>query len=606
MSAPAAKAHAPAEVQQRSKTEQRAAGALAGANPLWLRLATGAQAKLAVSSPDDPLERQADQVADRVMRMPAPQVQRACSGCAGGGAARDEGEEGIAVQRQAAGATGSTAVPDDFRERLGAGRPLEPGVRAFFEPRFGSDFGAVRVHTGARADASARSIDALAFTLGPRVAFRAGAYAPETAAGRGLLAHELAHVVQQGAAKSEGSVQRLAASSRPVIQRACPKTPTGLGRTPPPERCEKAGPGAVSGSVFYYCQDSVELTEPGQEELLEKLVSRARFASVIAVHGSASVEGPEGDYNDNLACRRAADMARRLRAAGVAVPIALYSHGATTAHGTAQFNRNVVVHPFYPRMAKSFSVVSWISPAGLLDFSKFGVAMTPPSVRPIAAISMILKCTANTPPPKTLDQSGLTQLIASKEYRAIQHYEFRMSDQGEIDVDTRQIVGFTAPSRCGCDDVPPCDYMQGETSPLNYATFKSPTLDALMKFRVSGAEEEAAIKNRPRVPVAFGGLSLSMLSHVPWVWAEASVRLQPSGKLAWLINGSAFPTHTVYVDGQKVAQLDQRHPIVLVGSHIRTADQPRQTLDEEAKQRDVPITRQTDTVRAIEWTSGEN
>jgi hypothetical protein len=102
VSAPVAKAHASAELQQRSKTEQRAAGALAGANPLWLRLATGAQAKLAVSRPDDPLERQADQIADRVLRMSTPRVQSACA-ASGAGAQCPDAPEDMSVQRQAGG-----------------------------------------------------------------------------------------------------------------------------------------------------------------------------------------------------------------------------------------------------------------------------------------------------------------------------------------------------------------------------------------------------------------------------------------------------------------------------------------------------------------------
>jgi hypothetical protein len=71
-------------------------------------------------------------------------------------------------------------------------------MRAFFEPRLGHDFSQVRVHADARAADSARSIDALAYTAGQDVVFGAGQYAPGSMSGRRLLAHELAHVVQQG------------------------------------------------------------------------------------------------------------------------------------------------------------------------------------------------------------------------------------------------------------------------------------------------------------------------------------------------------------------------------------------------------------------------
>jgi len=96
-------------------------------------------------------------------------------------------------------------APPIVHEVLGsAGRPLDGGTRAFMEQRFGHDFGRVRVHTDARAAESARAVAARAWTVGNDVAFGAGAYAPSTAEGRHLLAHELTHVLQQG----DGIVRR--------------------------------------------------------------------------------------------------------------------------------------------------------------------------------------------------------------------------------------------------------------------------------------------------------------------------------------------------------------------------------------------------------------
>ena len=77
------------------------------------------------------------------------------------------------------------------------GRPLESETRRFMERRIGFDFGRVRLHTDARASASARSLSAKAYTVGSDVVFAAGRYAPGTTEGRRLLAHELTHVVQQ-------------------------------------------------------------------------------------------------------------------------------------------------------------------------------------------------------------------------------------------------------------------------------------------------------------------------------------------------------------------------------------------------------------------------
>ncbi len=79
------------------------------------------------------------------------------------------------------------------------GQPLDAASRAFMEPRFGHEFGHVRVHTGEKAARSARNLDALAYTVGHDVVFASGQYSPHSSAGRRLLAHELTHVLQQDA-----------------------------------------------------------------------------------------------------------------------------------------------------------------------------------------------------------------------------------------------------------------------------------------------------------------------------------------------------------------------------------------------------------------------
>jgi hypothetical protein len=83
------------------------------------------------------------------------------------------------------------------------GRPLDPSTRRSMETRFGYDFSRVRVHDDARAAATAGAIDAAAFTVGEDIAFAAGRYDATGEAGRRLLAHELAHVAQQGAGRLE-------------------------------------------------------------------------------------------------------------------------------------------------------------------------------------------------------------------------------------------------------------------------------------------------------------------------------------------------------------------------------------------------------------------
>ena len=178
------------------------------------------QAKLAISQPGDVYEQEADRVADQVMRMPDSTIQRACGPCAAGGGtcpkcagAKKEplpldrvsrsagfgGRVGVkGMQRQPEFPTTDHSVFDNFVSGLGSGRPLDASTRSFFEPRFGTDFSHVRVHTDSRAAASARSVNALAYTVGRNVVFGTGQYAPGTSQGRHLLAHELTHTVQQG------------------------------------------------------------------------------------------------------------------------------------------------------------------------------------------------------------------------------------------------------------------------------------------------------------------------------------------------------------------------------------------------------------------------
>jgi hypothetical protein len=144
------------------------------------------QRKLSIGSSNDPLELEADRVADQVMNASAsPRVAAAP----------------LSIQRfsgESGGELGSAPASVD-RVLGNAGRPLEPALQQDMEQRFGHDFSRVRVHTGGAAEQSARDVSARAYTVGTRVVFGAGGFAPSTRAGRRLIAHELTHVVQQSA-----------------------------------------------------------------------------------------------------------------------------------------------------------------------------------------------------------------------------------------------------------------------------------------------------------------------------------------------------------------------------------------------------------------------
>lgn len=111
---------------------------------------------------------------------------------------KPEEERAGVLNRSAADASSLHEVPPSVHDALrSCGNPLDTETRSLMEPRFGHDFSHVRVHTDARAAESARAVNALAYTVGRDIVFGEGRFAPKTAGGRNLLAHELTHVTQQ-------------------------------------------------------------------------------------------------------------------------------------------------------------------------------------------------------------------------------------------------------------------------------------------------------------------------------------------------------------------------------------------------------------------------
>src|SRR5438477_8478324 len=113
------------------------------------------------------------------------------------------------IQRKARVELARPAPLDGVRD-LGGGQPLDTTVRAHFEPLLDRDLRGVRVHNDRQASDLAQDLDAVAVTVGQDIAFREGAFAPDTTEGRRLLGHELIHTVQQ----SSGSHSSPAAASR--------------------------------------------------------------------------------------------------------------------------------------------------------------------------------------------------------------------------------------------------------------------------------------------------------------------------------------------------------------------------------------------------------
>lgn len=174
------------------------------------------QTKLAISSPGDEYEQEADRVADAIVRTSDARtksettfanqtrptnIQRQPS-------SEDETEEieVHAKHSEGGGARAEAASESSIQNRIdglgGSGREMPHSVKSYFEPRFGQDFGGVRLHTDANAARLAKSINARAFTVGRDIVFGAGEYAPQTLEGKRLLAHELTHVLQQRGGRS--------------------------------------------------------------------------------------------------------------------------------------------------------------------------------------------------------------------------------------------------------------------------------------------------------------------------------------------------------------------------------------------------------------------
>lgn len=153
-----------------------------------------------ISQPGDACEQDANRVADSILRMPDATGRQPCAACAAGEpCANCAPQAAHSIRRSTGTAAHAPAAPAavNLPGHIGSGQPLDHASRAFFEPRFGRDFSTVQVHAGPAAAQSAHDLSAHAYTLGRDIVFGEGRFAPSTPSGRQLLAHELAHVVQQ-------------------------------------------------------------------------------------------------------------------------------------------------------------------------------------------------------------------------------------------------------------------------------------------------------------------------------------------------------------------------------------------------------------------------
>ena len=311
----------------------------------------------------------------------------------------------LGLQRQAVSQTTPDVAPPIVHDVLrSSGQPLDASTRAFMEPRFGRDFShvashapqlmadlaivppndrsereadqaadsvmrapaasaragydfsQVRVHTGAQAAASARAVNARAYTVGAHMVFGAGQYAPETIAGRRLLAHELTHVVQQSSTAG-GQAVALQRDESPAGEEDREEAEEQLSREEE-VALSHSTPGEVVGSprppvisLYNFAINSAALKERHEQAIAElrRMIRRAGQRNLrIMLVGHADSTG-SARVNERLARRRAAQVQRALgRVAGVSITaVGLGADVPTATNDTVEGrsrNRRVDIH----------------------------------------------------------------------------------------------------------------------------------------------------------------------------------------------------------------------------------------------------------------------
>jgi hypothetical protein len=296
--------HAPNDCNEPSSGE----GGRSGATQYTGSLPWPMQAKLEVGAVEDPMEREAERMAEHVMRMPdagavappdvtgggIPGVQRKCS--CGGMCARcstkhAEDEHGEVLRKTVAprfASIGSMSsgsqrsAPPIVQEVLHSpGESLPAATRAFFEPKFAHDLSRIRVHADDRAAESARAIQARAYTVGHNIVFGPKQYQPGTVDGRRLLAHELTHSIQQSAGSEMGRQAGFNAIRNSAQTRVMCAPPTSA----PPQR-------TVHPSVMQDIQAKFE-------QLYAKLSPQARYRLYRNITIAIGVVTEESDKQAN-------------------------------------------------------------------------------------------------------------------------------------------------------------------------------------------------------------------------------------------------------------------------------------------------------------------
>ncbi len=257
------------------------------------------QAKLMVNQPGDVYEQEADQVAEVVMRravleIPVPDNENQA--------------KSFPTYKQSTGSPARAAsaipgVPPVVQTVLssGGGRPLDSATCAFMEPRFGYDFSRVRVHVDDHAAESADALGASAYTLGQQVVFGRGQFDPVSATGRRLIAHELAHTIQQRGSNNEPLGKALAsereaegAASQVLDSSAIPNlTPSGLAVA-----CQLSGDIRQIDAEIWFVRQQLQVPgSPLREYFLARLQQLELRHKQLLSGGASHVSRPQSELN---------------------------------------------------------------------------------------------------------------------------------------------------------------------------------------------------------------------------------------------------------------------------------------------------------------------
>jgi hypothetical protein len=265
-----------------------------------------------LSEPGDRYEQEADRIADQVMRMPEPTAKHQVELEKEGVVQRKAIANSITpLQSSSTGHEQLSEVPPIVDEVLGSpGQSLDKETRAFMEPRFGRNFAQVRVHTDTGAAESAKAIQALAYTHDKNIVFAEGMYAAGTHEGQRLLAHELAHVVQQdgGHINKENEPQQSPALvvQRDDIRPATSKNDVWMGQ----ETGSLALPGtkfvsdpydhtvlviSPDGTGVQYTYEIVQIDDEPRERLIHtEVLSKLRVQALERMNAAGAGEAQEG------------------------------------------------------------------------------------------------------------------------------------------------------------------------------------------------------------------------------------------------------------------------------------------------------------------------